>query len=106
MSIKQRIEADLKAAMLSADKARVTALRTLKSSILYAEVATGTREQGLSDKEIVELLRKEVKKRRESAELFLQGGNEEKAEAENREAEIINSYLPAELSDDALSVLV
>lgn len=106
MSIKQRIEADLKSAMLEGDKQLVTILRTLKSAILYAEVAAGTREQGMSDEDIVALLQKEAKKRQESAELFAKGGNDEKAEAERREIEILGRYLPVQLHDDELVELV
>jgi len=106
MNLKQRIDADLKTAMLDGNKPLVTTLRTLKSAILYAEVASGAREQGLHDKDVVALLQKESKKRHESAELFAKGGNQEKAEAELREIEVINAYLPAQLSDEELAELI
>ena len=102
MSIKQRIEVDLKTAMLSGNKQLVTILRTLKSAILYAEVAAGAREHGLDDKNVIILLQKESKKRQESAELFAKGGNREKANAELAEIEVIDAYLPAQLSDEEL----
>lgn len=102
MNLKQRIEADLKTAMLDGNKVLVTTLRTLKSAILYAEVAAGAREQGLGDKEVVILLQKESKKRQESAELFAKGGNQEKADAELKEIQIIKTYLPAQISDEEL----
>jgi uncharacterized protein YqeY len=106
MNLKQRIDADLKSAMLGGDKTLVTTLRTLKSVILYAELASGEREQGLSDKDIITLLRKESKKRQESAELFAQGGNQTKADDELQELKVIEAYLPAQLSDEALTGLV
>jgi uncharacterized protein YqeY len=106
MSIKQNIETDLKKAMLAHDKSLVTTLRTLKSAILYAEVASGARGKGLSDDELVTLLQKEAKKRKESADLFRQGGNDQKAAAELEEIRVIANYLPAQLTDEALEVLV
>ncbi|HTE21856.1 MAG TPA: GatB/YqeY domain-containing protein [Candidatus Limnocylindria bacterium] len=106
MSIKQHIDADLKAAMLSGDKILVTTLRTLKSAVLYAEVASGRRENGLDDKDVIELFRKEAKKRQESAELYTRGGNQAKADAELAEIKAIEVYLPAQLSDKVLQDLI
>lgn len=106
MSIKQQIEQDLKTAMLSGDKVLVTTLRGLKSAILYAEVGSSRREVGLSDDEVTQLLQKEAKKRLESALLYRQGGNQESAEAEKIEAEVIAKYLPAPMSDDELNEIV
>ncbi len=106
MNIKQRIDADLKTAMLNGDKTLVTTLRTLKSVILYAEVAAGSREHGLSDEDIVSLLQKEAKKRQESADLFSQGGNQEKSDAELSEIRVINNYLPAQIDDAELQALI
>lgn len=102
MSIKEAIESDLKAAMLAGDKTLVTTLRGLKSAILYAEVASGSREAGLSDQDVITLLTKEAKKRQESADLYDQGGNPEKAAAERAEKEVINKYLPAQITDEEL----
>src|SRR5207302_1072349 len=81
MGVKQQIDQDLKAAMLSGDKTLATTLRGLKSSILNAEIAGGKRETGLSDDETVQVLSKEAKKRQESADLYVQGGNSERQEA-------------------------
>lgn len=104
--LKARIDQDLKTALLAGDKVLATTLRGLKSAILYAEVAKGTRDQGLGDDEIISLLSKEAKKRQESADLYKQGGNEEKAAAELSEKKAIEVYLPAQLSDDELSKIV
>jgi uncharacterized protein len=106
MSIKQQIDQDLKAAMLGGDKTLTTTLRGLKSAILYVEVAKGNREQGLTDAEVIEVFTKEAKKRQESADLYKQGGNAEKAEAELTEKVVIENYLPAQLSDEELGKLV
>jgi len=106
MSIKQQIEADLKTAMLAGEKDRVTTLRGLKSSILYAEVAAGKREKGLDEQTAVSLMQKEAKKRQESADLYSQGGNSEKAANELKEKKIIESYLPEQLSEQDVLKLV
>jgi uncharacterized protein len=106
MSIKQQIDQDLKTALLAGDKALVTTLRGLKSAILYVEVATHKRDTGLSDEDVVIALRKEAKKRQESAELYKQGANLEKAEAELTEYKVIEAYLPAQMTDEALATLV
>jgi len=106
MSFKQQIDAQLKSAMLGGDKTLVTTLRTLKSVVLYAEVASGKRSEGLGEQEVVVLLRKEAKKRLESAELFAKGGNQEKADAEMAELKVIEEYLPPQMTDDALQNLV
>jgi len=104
--LKARLDQELKTALLAGDKVLATTLRGLKSVILYAEVAKGVREQGLGDDEIIVLLSKEAKKRQESADLYTQGGNEEKAAAELEEKKVIEAYLPAQLSDDELSGLI
>lgn len=104
--LKQQIDQDLKQAMLSGDKELATVLRGLKSSILYAEVAEGKREEGLNDEAIVTLLQKEAKKRQESVDLYRQGGDEERASKEEQEKAIIAKYLPAQLSEDEVKTLV
>jgi uncharacterized protein YqeY len=104
--LKQRIEQDLKNAMLGGDKLRVSTLRIIKSTILYAEVAKGSRDVGLGDDEIVDLLFKEAKKRQEAAELYRKVGEDDRADAESAEKAIIEAYLPHQLSDDDLKQMV
>ena len=106
MTIKEQIDADLKAAMLGGDKVLTTTLRGLKSAILNVEIAEGKREEGLSEETVTGLLGKEAKKRQESADLFKQGGNEEKYHDELAEKEVIAKYLPQQLDDQALNNLV
>lgn len=106
MNVKQQIDQDLKAAMLAGDKTLVTTLRGLKSAILYVEVAKGSRDAGLSDAELIDILSKEAKKRQESADLYLRGGSSDRANAELEEKRVIEKYLPAQLSDDELAILV
>ncbi|HUS26836.1 MAG TPA: GatB/YqeY domain-containing protein [Nevskiaceae bacterium] len=104
--LKQQIEQDLKAALLRGDKQHAETLRGLKSTILYAEVAQGTRTEGLADEHIVALLAKEAKKRQESADFYIKGGAQDRADKELAEKLIIEAYLPKQLTDDELRQIV
>jgi len=104
--LKQQLEQDLKAALLSGDKERATVIRSLKSVILYAEVAKGVRDEGLGDAEIIELFAKEAKKRQESADLYIKGGSEDRAALELTEKKIIEDYLPQQLSEEELNAII
>ena len=106
MSIKDTLQADLKTSMIARDSFTTDVIKSLKSAILYAEVATGKREEGLSDTEILAVLKKESKKRQESADMYIQGGVADKADAELREKVIIDAYLPAQLDEAAISILI
>jgi uncharacterized protein YqeY len=106
MSVKQQIDADIKTAMLAGDKVLVTTLRGLKSAILNVEVAEGKREEGLSDDVVINMLQKEAKKRQESADLYAQGGSPERQQAELTEKTVIEKYLPQQLSEAEISILI
>lgn len=106
MSFKEKIDQDLKAALLGGDKERASVLRGIKSAVLYEEVAKGVRGDGLPDDEILAILNKEAKKRQESADLYVRGGNQEKADAELAEKKIIEEYLPAALTEDEINGLI
>lgn len=106
MTIKEKIDFDLKEAMLAGDKLRVSILRGLKSVILYAELPTSGQKLVLSDEEVINLLQKEAKKRQESADLYQKGGSDDKAQSELNEREIIMGYLPEEMSIENLHALV
>ena len=101
--IKQEIENDLKSAMLSGNKDLTTTLRTVKSVILDAEIKEGARDTGLADETVVGLLIKESKKRQDSAEIYKQAGETNRAKKELDEKEIIAKYLPAMISEDEIS---
>lgn len=104
--IKQQLEDDVKSAMLAGESLRVETLRGLKSAILYAEVAAKKREEGLNDDEILTLFAKEAKKRQESADLYVQGGSQERADKELAEKAMIEAYLPAQLSEADVQQIV
>lgn len=104
--IHDQINQDLKKALLEGDTFRATVLRGLKSAIGYAEVATGKRDEGLSDDEVITLFQKEAKKRQESADMYAKAGDNDRATKELDEKAIIGEYLPAELTEDEIVKLV
>lgn len=106
MNIKSQIDAEIKSAMLAGDKALVTTLRGIKATILNAEVAEGARESGLADDKIISLLQKEAKKRQESADLYKQGDREELAEKEMYEKSVIEKYLPQQMEESEIAIIV
>lgn len=106
MSLKQQIEQDLKAAMLAGETQTVTVLRGLKGAVLNVEIQKGSREQGLSDDEMLAVLAKEAKKRQESADMYTQGDSPDRATAELEEKVIIEKYLPKQMSDEDLAAAV
>lgn len=105
-NLKQRLTDDVKVAMLAGDTLRLECLRGLKSAILYAEVAAGKREQGLDDTEIEALFAKEAKKRQESADLYVKGGSQDRADKELSEKAIIEEYLPEQMSEAEVAQVV
>jgi uncharacterized protein YqeY len=104
--LEQRIEQDLKTALLGGDALRVSTLRLVKNTLLNAKVDQGKRESGLTDDEVQALLAKEAKKRQESADLYVQAGDQVRADAELAEKAIIEAYLPAQLSEAELVALI
>lgn len=106
MSVKQQLNNDLKQALLSGDKGLVSVLRGLKSAILYEEVSKNKREEGLSDEETIAVLQKEAKKRQESADMYQQGGDEERAKQELSEKAVIDAYLPEMLSEEEVRQMI
>lgn len=102
MSLKEQLEKDLKQAMLAGEKTRAETIRGLKSVILNVEIAEGSRDKGLPDERIISVFQKEAKKRSESAELYVRGGNQERADLELAERTLIEGYLPKQLTDTEL----
>lgn len=106
MNIKQKIEQDLKTALLGGDKDAAMVLRGLKSAILNAEIASGNRETGLPEAEVIAVLKKEAKSRQDSADMYVKGNSQERADKELAEKAIIEKYLPEQLSDEKLEAIV
>ena len=95
--LKERLRADLNAAIRARDQVRLRALRMALTSITNEEVAGDTARE-LSDDEVVKILTREAKKRREAAEAFESAGRAEQAAAERAEGDVLASYLPAQLT--------
>ena len=105
-ALKQRIDDDLKAALLSGDRFAAQTLRGLKAAVLNEEVALGRRDEGLNDDEVEKIIAKEVKKRNESITLYEQNARPELAEDEKKEAAIISVYLPQQLSEEEIKEII
>lgn len=103
--LKERLHTDLTAAMKARDTVRARTLRMVLSAVSAEEVSGGSARE-LSDDEIVALITRETKKRREAADAFEKGGRADKAESERAESEVLAEYLPAQLTDAELADLV
>lgn len=100
--LKDKLRADLTAAMKSQDKLRTATLRMVLAAIQSEEVS-GKQARGLSDTEVIAVLARESKKRGEAAEVYTQNGRGELAANEHAEARIIDEYLPTPLTDAELA---
>jgi len=101
MSLKQQIDNDIKKAMLAKSKEELEALRSIKSSILLAETDKGAAAEISTDTEN-KLLMKAAKQRKESADIFTQQNRADLAEKELFQLEVINRYLPKQLSEQEI----
>lgn len=102
-----RIQQELTSALLKKDETRVSVLRMLVSAIHNFEIEQRSKDAGkLSDEDVLGVLRKELKKRKESAELYTQGNRPELTEQEQQEAKIIEEFLPAAPSDEEIERIV
>jgi uncharacterized protein YqeY len=103
--LKDRLRSDLTAAMKARDDVRVRTLRMALTSVSNEEVA-GQAARVLHDDEILRVLAREAKRRREAAEAFEQAGRHDQAAAERAEDDVLAGYLPAQLGDDELQAIV
>ncbi|MBX4188775.1 GatB/YqeY domain-containing protein [Candidatus Saccharibacteria bacterium] len=104
--MQEQIDKDLKEALLSGDKAKAETLRGLKSSILNEAISAGARDTGLSDEQIQKILAKESKKRLEAADLYKQGGAQDRADKELSEKAVIDAYLPEQMGEAEVAKIV
>lgn len=98
-----RLQGELNAARKAQAKDRVLLLGTVLADIRNHEIAV---KRALTDDDVVDVLRKAIKRRRESVEMFENGGRAEQAATERREAEALEAYLPAAPSDDEVRAAV
>lgn len=105
-TLKEKIREDLKSAMKSGETEKRDVIRMIDSMIKNVEIEKGKREEGLNDQEVIEVLSRAVKQRKDSANQYLEGGRPELAEKEKGEIEIISAYLPEQLGEEDLKVIV
>jgi uncharacterized protein YqeY len=105
MGLKETLHADLTDAMRNKDEVRRATLRMVLTAVTNEEVA-GKQARVLSDDEVLKVLGRELKKRKEAASAYEDAEHPERAAAERAEAAVIEGYLPAQLSDDELTALV
>lgn len=104
-SLKERLRGDLTTAMKERDKVRSGTIRMVLSAISEAEVA-GKVAVSLSDQQVLDVVIREAKKRREAEEAFTAAGRSELAEKEHAEAAVLSDYLPQQLTADEISAIV
>lgn len=102
--LKAKIRAELTASMKARDKDKTGTLRMLLSALMQEETA-GTKHE-LSDEEVLKVIAREIKKRRESAEVYSENAREDLAEVERKEAAILETYQPRQLGDEELNELI
>jgi len=98
-----KLQSDLQNAQRSRDSLKVSTLRLLLAEIHNSEIA---KTESLSEQEIIGIIQREIKKRREAAAGFMQGKRPEQALKEEDEADILSNYLPKQLSDEELTKIV
>ena len=103
--LKDRLRTDLTTAMKARDTVRTRTLRSALTAVSTAEVA-GRTSRELSDDEVIKVLAREAKRRREAADAFDAAGRAEQASAERAEGDVLDAYLPAQLGDDELAAIV
>ncbi len=103
MDFQEQIDQDLVQALKSKDKTKISTLRMLKSSIITTQ-KQGSEE--LSEKDIVKIISKEISKRKEAALMFEKAGRKEQADLENQELQLLQQYMPEQLSDNDLDKII
>jgi uncharacterized protein YqeY len=104
-TLKERLRADLTTAMKARDKVRSATIRMVLSAISEAEVA-GTEAKELSDSQVLDVVVREAKKRREAEEAYVAADRPELAEKERAEAGVLSDYLPQQLSAEEVAIVV
>jgi uncharacterized protein YqeY len=104
--MQDKIDSDLKAAMLSGDKQKAEVLRGLKTALQYEAFNAGSQDRSVSDEVAQKVLAREAKKRQDTAEIYKNAGEAARAEAELSEKKIIDTYLPEQLGEEEVKKVV
>ena len=100
MSLKEKILSDLKDALKSGDNFKRDVLRLLSGAFKNVEIEKKKREEGLNDQEMVEVIKKSIKQRKDSVEQYENGGRQDLADKEKKEIEILSVYLPQQMGEE------
>jgi uncharacterized protein len=106
MSLKQKITEDIKVAMKEGDVLKKDALRMLDSMIKNTEIEKMKKETGLTEEEIIEVIARAIKQRKDSVAQYEAGGRMDLAEKEKKEIEVLSAYMPQQLSEDEVRIAV
>ena len=105
MALEQQIQQDIMAAMKAHDPVQTNAVRSIKSAILVAKTAEGGKKE-LEDADIIKLIQKLIKQRKEAAEQYVAAGRQELADNELAEAKVLEAYVPKQLSPEEIEARV
>lgn len=105
MSIRENLDADFKAALKEKNELKLSVVRMVKAALMNAEISLGGKGS-FDDAQILDIIRKEAKKRNDSITAYSMGGRTDLAEKEKRELEILKNYLPQTMPEDELKALV
>ena len=102
MSLKEKLQSDLHQAMRSRDRVRVSVLRMLRSAIGYEEI---DKKRDMDDSAVLDIISRQVRQRRESIQMYKDANRQELVDKENQELQILQEYMPAQLTEDELTAL-
>ena len=105
MTLKQTIQEQLKTAMRSKDEITLSTLRLLHAKIKDEEIAKRKREEGLSDDEVIGIVGKQIKQRKDSIEQFQKGGRGDLVEREQKELTVLQAFMPEQMSDEEIRAI-
>jgi uncharacterized protein len=103
MSLKERLQEDWKQALKAKDKFRADTISTARASVLYVEKTDGIK---IDDEQVIEILAREVKQRREAVLEFEKGNRQDLVDKSNDEIEILLSYLPQQLTEEEILIMI
>lgn len=104
--LKQELQEELKQAMLAKDELRKSVLRLLLSAINYYEIQKGGAGYEAADEDVMSVIRKEVKQRKDSIEQFKIGNRQDLVDKETKELELLQTYLPAQMTEEEIREIV
>ena len=104
--LENQIQNDIKAAMIAKDAVALTSIRAIKAAILLAKTSEGGSKESLEDEEVIKIIGKLVKQRKESAAIYSQQNREDLAQNELAEAKVMEKYLPKSLSEEEVEAAV